>query len=141
MEQVAKLKRTWDLAPILQMVQKIPGNHCPCLYLSIVVQKIHSKMHPVSRTNTHHDVTNFGMVEITKTWISWEQNITFLRNKKILNLCLRWHFLRSYCFVAEVTFKDFLFGQIYWRHPSWKTSFLARWMTLGHSSIAVTQTS
>ena len=25
--------------------------------------------------------------------------------KKILNLCLRWHILRSYQFVAEVTFK------------------------------------
>ena len=28
----------------------------------------------------------------------------FLRNKKILNLCLRWHILRSYYFIAEVTF-------------------------------------
>ena len=24
--------------------------------------------------------------------------------QKILSLCLRWHILRSYCFVAEVTF-------------------------------------
>ena len=32
-------------------------------------------------------------------------NITFLQNKKILNLGLRWHILRSYHFVAEVTFK------------------------------------
>ena len=29
----------------------------------------------------------------------------FLQNKKILNLCFRLHFLRSYRFVAEVTFK------------------------------------
>ena len=28
-----------------------------------------------------------------------------MRNKKILNLCLRWHILRSYRFSAEVTFK------------------------------------
>ena len=29
----------------------------------------------------------------------------FLLNKKILNLHLRWHILRSYCFLAEVTVK------------------------------------
>ena len=64
-------------------------------------------MHPVLCTNTHHDVTdlvNHGMVKSTKTWISWERNITFLQNKKILNLYLRWHILRSYGFLAEVTF-------------------------------------
>ena len=44
------------------------------------------------------------MVENTKTWISSERNIVFLRNKKIVNLCFRWHILRSYRFVAEVTF-------------------------------------
>ena len=66
-------------------------------------------MHIVSCTNTHHDATdllNHGTVKNTKTRITWEWNITFLRNKKILNLCLRWHILRSYCFVAEVTFKE-----------------------------------
>ena len=44
-------------------------------------------MHPVSCTNTHHDVANFvdlGMVKNTKTCVSWEQKITFPRNKKIL---------------------------------------------------------
>ena len=71
-----------------------------------VVQKIYSKRHPVSSTNTHHDVTNLvnhGMVQNTKTWISRERNITFLWNKKILNLCLRWYTLRS-LFVVELTF-------------------------------------
>ena len=75
----------------------------------VVVQKIHSKMHLVSCTNTHRDITdlvNHGMVKNTEAWISWEWNIIFLWNKKILNLCFRWHILRSYCFVAEVTFKD-----------------------------------
>ena len=70
-----------------------------------VVQKIYSKMHLVSCTNTHRDVTdsvNHGMIENTKTWISWERNIIFLRNKMFLIL-----FLRSYRFVAEVTFKVF----------------------------------
>ena len=67
-------------------------------------------MYLVSCTNTHHDVTdsvNHGMVKNTKIWISWEWNIIFPRNKKITNLCLRWHILRSYRFVEEVTFKQF----------------------------------
>ena len=73
-----------------------------------MVQKIYSKMHPVLCTNTHHDVidlVNHGMVKNTKTWISWKRNIIFLRNKKILKLCFRWHILRSYRLLAEVTFK------------------------------------
>ena len=64
-----------------------------------------SKMHPVWCSNTHRDVTNFvnhGMAKNTKTWISWEWNLMFLQNKKILNLWLRWHILRGYCFAAEV---------------------------------------
>ena len=52
------------------------------------------------------DLVNHGMVKNTNTWISWEWNIIFLWNKKILNLCFRWHILRSYRFAAEViTFK------------------------------------
>ena len=61
----------------------------------VEVQKIFLKMYPASCTNHflsheyyHHDVIDFvnhGMVENTKTWISWEQNITFLWNKKKLN--------------------------------------------------------
>ena len=115
MEQVTKLKRTWNLAPVLHIVQKIRENYCPCLHQSIgqvwwlkwvVVQKIYSKMHPVSCANTHHDVTdlaNHEMLKNTKTWISWEWNITFLLNKQILNLYLRWHILRSYHFVDEIS--------------------------------------
>ena len=80
-----------------------------------MVQKICSKMQPVSCANTHHDITdllNHGMVKNIKTWISWEGNITFLQNKKFLNLCLRWHILRSYRFVVEVTFKAYCFNDI-----------------------------
>ena len=29
-----KLKSTWNLAPVLQNVQRITKNYCPCLYLS-----------------------------------------------------------------------------------------------------------
>ena len=64
-------------------------------------------MQPVSCTNTRHDITDLvthGMLKNTKTWISWERNIILLWNKKILKLCLKWHVLRSYFFVAEVTF-------------------------------------
>ena len=65
-------------------------------------------MNPVSCNNIHHDITdlvNHRMVKNTKTWLSWERNITFLWNKKILKLLLKWHILRSYCFALEVTFK------------------------------------
>ena len=44
-------------------------------------------MHPVSCTNTDHyvtDLVNYGMIKNTKTWISWERNIAFLRIKKFL---------------------------------------------------------
>ena len=74
-----------------------------------MVQKIYLKICPVSCTNIHHDVTDLvkhGMLKNTKTWISWERNITLLRNKKILNVCLRWDILRSFGFVVEVTFKE-----------------------------------
>ena len=73
----------------------------------VVVQKICAKMHLVSCTNTRHNVTdlvNNGMVKNTKTSTTWEWNITFLRNKKNLNLCFRWHILTSYDLVVEVTF-------------------------------------
>ena len=56
---------------------------------------------------THRDVTdliNHVMVKNKKTWISWKRTEIFLRNKKIPNLCFRWNNLKSYRFVAEVTF-------------------------------------
>ena len=42
----------------------------------VVIQKLYSKMHPVSCTNTDDvtDLPNHGMAKNTKTWISWEQN-------------------------------------------------------------------
>ena len=80
--------------------------------LWVAVQKIYSKMHPVSCTNTHHDViidlVNHGMFKNARTWISWEWYMTFLWNKKILDLRLRWHILRNYHFVAEVTFTNWM---------------------------------
>ena len=52
-------------------------------WLSLMTQWV--VVHPVSCTNTHHDVTdlvNHGMVKNTKTWLFWERNKTFPRNKK-----------------------------------------------------------
>ena len=48
-------------------------------------------MHPISCTNnTHCDITdlvNHGMVKNTKIYISSEQNVTFLWNKKKFKAC------------------------------------------------------
>ena len=49
------------------------------------------------------------MVKNTKTWIFWERIIFFLRNKRILNLCLRWRIFRSYPLLAAVTFIDLFY--------------------------------
>ena len=61
----------------------------------------------------------------TKTWISLEQNITFLWNKKIINMHLRWLFLGSYCFLVEVILqKKQFFSEILqlqcWNKPDHK---------------------
>ena len=102
------LKDYWKLLLLLISI------HWQSLVTSwVLVQKIYSKIYLISCTNTHHDVTdsvNHGMVKNAKTWVSWERNIIFLRNKKILNWCLRWHILRSYRFVAEVTFNTDVFN-------------------------------
>ena len=104
-------KDYWKLLSLLTSI------NWPSLMASwFAVQNIYSKMYPVSCTNTHRDVTdlvNHGMVKNTKTWISWERNIIFLRNKKILNLCFRWHVLRSYRFVAGVIFKLSVSGSFF----------------------------
>ena len=58
---------------------------------------------------THRDVTDLeiqGMVNNTKTLVSRKLSIIFLRNKRIHNLYLTWHILRSYHFLVEVTFND-----------------------------------
>ena len=100
-------KDSWK-CPFLPLLKSI---NWPSLVTQwFVVQNIYSKMHLVSCSNIHRGVTdllNHKMAKNTKTWISWQQNITFLWRKKILNLFFRWHILKSYCFVAEVTFKEY----------------------------------
>ena len=44
---------------------------------------------------------------ITKIWISEEQNMTFLWNEKTMKLWFRDYIFRSYYFLAEVIFKVF----------------------------------
>ena len=105
---------TWNLAPVFHIVQKIRENYCPCLYLSIgpvwwlnklwfkrYIQKC-TLFHVLILTMTS-DLVNCGTFQNTDIWTSQEQNTTFLQNKKILNLHLRWLILRN-CFVAEVIF-------------------------------------
>ena len=63
-------------------------------------------MHHVFSTDTHDiaDPVNYGIVKNT---IEHLENGTLLqRNKNILNLCFRWHFLRGYRFVMEVIFNE-----------------------------------
>ena len=119
MEQVTKLKGNWNLVPVLQIVQMIPESYCPCLYLSIgqvwwlnklwfkkYIQKCTLYYVLILIRQHRFGKSWHGMVKKRKTWISWEWNINFQRNKKILNLSLIWNILRSYRFVAEVTFKN-----------------------------------
>ena len=57
-----------------------------------MVQKIYSKMHPVSCTDAHLDdidLLNHGMAENTKTWISREGNIKFLTCASDYTFCSR----------------------------------------------------
>ena len=61
-------------------------------------------MYPVSRNNTHHDVTDFvnhGMVKNAK--LEYLENGTQpFHEIKNLNLCFRCNVLSSYRFVAEL---------------------------------------
>ena len=91
------MKSTSSLVTVLEIVQVWYLMSCD------------SKIQKCTLTHdTHYQITdlvNHGMVKNTKTWISWEWSITFLQNRKNLNLCIRWNILRSYCFVANVTSK------------------------------------
>ena len=64
-------------------------------------------MHPVSCTNTHHDVTDFANHWMVLKTESWEWNINFPRNEKIPNLCHRLLVLRFFGLVADLTCKSF----------------------------------
>ena len=99
-------KHYWKLLPLLVCI-----DWSSLVTSCVVFQKIYSKMYIVSYTViliVTSDSVNHRMAINTKTWITWERNIIFLWSKKILNLCLRWHILRSYRFVAEVTCISFV---------------------------------
>ena len=66
MEQVAELKRTWELAPVLQIIQKIPESYCLCLHQStdqfwwrneLWFKRYIQKCTLSHVLNTHHEVT------------------------------------------------------------------------------------
>ena len=110
------MKKAWNLSPVLQIIQKFQKNIALVYIYQLTkfsglmscVQKIYSKMSHVPCPNIHHDITdlvNYRIIKNTKTWISWEWNITFLWNKKIICLCLGWYIFRSYHSVANVTRK------------------------------------
>ena len=71
------MKRAWNLAPVLQIIQSFQKNFALVyIYqltwfdgLMTLVQKVYSKMHPVSYTNARHGVIGLiihGMVKNTK---------------------------------------------------------------------------
>ena len=73
LEQVATLKRIWNIAPLLQIVQKILENYCPGLYQSIGVliscgskDLLENAPCPMYTHHTHHDVTDLVNYEIVK---------------------------------------------------------------------------
>ena len=143
MEHIAKLKRTWNVAPVLQIFQKIPENYCPCLYLSIYqvwwLNELWFRRYTENTPSLMYqyvtDLVNHGVVRNSKTWVAWEWNTIFLLNK-ILNLCLRWHILRSYHYVAEVTFKDHL-----WCKKPKKTENHSKYITdIVFNSVAIIST-
>ena len=114
----------------------------------LYVQKIYLKMHPLSCTNTDHDFTdlvNDRMVKKSKTWISWERNITFLRNKKIHKGYFCYKTITSQNLPFEVAVKNFLFHRkIMFRSRyiqvfvsltiAWFTKSVTSWSALLHST-------
>ena len=97
-------KISWKLLSLL-----ILSNWPILVNLWVVFPKMYSKTHPVSCTNTLHDIPdfiNYGIIQNTKTWISWEQNIIFLSNEKKCNLCLGLLIMRFFHFVTKVTFNS-----------------------------------
>ena len=111
------MKRAWKPSPVIQIVQKNSEKYCRCLYLSIDqvwgVNELWFKRHIQNYALSHVLIfimtsqiwSLMGWLKVKNLNISKKQNITFPWNKKILNLSLRWRILRSYHFVAEITFK------------------------------------
>ena len=112
------IKMTKNVAPVCswKLLLLLISINWPNLVTEwVVVQKCcgcgskkYSKMHPVSCTDTHHNVTDFvnhGMVKNTKTWISWKRKTFSLRSKKIhfwlIIMLLVWlHQSSNSCFVS-----------------------------------------
>ena len=137
MKQVSKLKRTWNLVPVLQIVQMIPENYCPWLYLSIShvwwLNELWFKSYIHKYTLSHVLTIIVTRHRYGKSWDGWKyKNLNILRTeikkkwKKILNLCLRWNILRSHHFVTEVTFNSVrnILSWFFALHSDWTSTAL-----------------
>ena len=112
----AKLKRFWNLASGLQIVQKISEKYAPCLYLLLDqvwwVNELWFKRYIQKGTLSHVLILSWRH-KFGKSWNGQKYknlNISkmehnFLRNKKILNLWVKQRIFRSQYFIAEITFK------------------------------------
>ena len=79
----------WNLAPVFHIVQKVPENYCPHLYLSIgqvwwlnvlwFKRYRYSKMHPVSCTNTYPHTLILIRFGIIMGWLK-VQKLEYLEN-------------------------------------------------------------
>ena len=85
MGQVAKLKKTWNLAPVLQIVLKITENYCPAYiyqltkfgdFMSCGSKDIFKNACYLICTNAHHDVTDLVNHEMLKI-----QKLEYLENE------------------------------------------------------------
>ena len=133
------MKRAWNLAPLLQIIQKIPENCCPGLYLSIGqvwcwLNELWFKRYIKKCTLSHELILIMtSQILLIVEWfkiqkLDYLENGLERHNNKILNLYLRRQFLRS-CFEAEVTFK-------LWTHTVlWSYVFIVNFNTYGTLSL------
>ena len=114
------MKRTWNLAPVLQIIGRFQKSFCSSLYLLVghvwwlwcsskyILQfKIYIMQFKIyiQKCTVFHLLILIimsyrmfkGIFKNTKTWISWE-----------FSMCLKWHILRNYHFVAEITFMNWI---------------------------------
>ena len=133
MKQVSKLKRTWNLVPVLQIVQMIPENYCAWLYLSISqvwwLNELWFKSY-IQKYTLSPVLTIILTTQIREVmgWLEI-QKLEYLENgikKKNLNLCLRWNILSSHRFVPELTLnsiRNILSWCFAW-HSEWTSTAL-----------------
>ena len=112
MNNWSTLKRTWNLSLVTKLFKRsLKFISLAYIYLLLKfcgLMSCGSKDIFKNAPYYHHvlyatDLINMGWLKIQN--IEYLENRTelFYKTKKIINLWLRWHILKSYCFVAEVT--------------------------------------